>query len=137
MRQLFGLDRDVAPLGVLVALHNLGALHDLIGSGGLLGRLLDGRRQHLLVPHALAGCAVNLMKLDVTLRLSCDEKFDAELHQRDLYLSTPIGPCHRAVRLWAEECAACMTRFPQGRDAREFASRSSTASWAVQGKARP
>ena len=103
VRELFGLDGDVVALGVLVAFDDLALADDGFLRRGFVGAVLDGGGEHLLVAHALAGAAIDLMELDVALGLSGDEEFYTERDERDCYLSAPIRTCHPSPLLTSKK----------------------------------
>ena len=85
---LGGLDGDVLALGVFVALDDLVLLD---GRGGFVGACFERGGEHLLVAHALAGGAGDLVEADLALGLGGDEELDAEGDERDLNVTGPVG----------------------------------------------
>jgi len=91
VREFVGLDGDVAAVGVLVAFDDVGFVD---GVGGFVGVALDCAGGDVLVADALAGAAVDLVKVDIAGGLGGDEEFDAEGDERNLDFTAPVGTGH-------------------------------------------
>jgi hypothetical protein len=89
------LDDDVLVLAVFVALYDLILLDR---RSGFARGLFEGGGQDLLVAHALAGGAADLVEADLALGFSGDEQLDAEGDERNLDVAGPVRTRQRTPR---------------------------------------
>src|ERR1700730_13041264 len=82
MLNLFRLDRDILPLAILVALHDIRLLYRLLVTG------------HLLVLDSFPALTAQLVKANLALRLRRRKELDTKRNKRYLNLPGPERTWH-------------------------------------------